>query len=59
MSEGVAQAVTLLGGASCGVPCDMLMPKDSGAYSTVTLFARFRGRSTSHLRRTAMWYANS
>ena len=28
-------------------------------YSTVTLFARFRGWSTSQPRRTAMWYASS
>src|SRR5947207_2937672 len=28
-------------------------------YSTVTDFARFRGWSTSHPRRTAMWYASS
>jgi len=28
---------------------------EAPAYSTVTLFARFRGWSTSHPRRTAMW----
>src|SRR5438552_2750827 len=28
---------------------------EAHGYSTVTLFARLRGRSTSHWRRTAMW----
>src|SRR2546428_13211359 len=28
---------------------------EAHGYSTVTLFARLRGRSTSHRRRTAMW----
>src|SRR5262249_47917868 len=31
----------------------------SHAHSTVTLFARLRGWSTSQPRRTAMWYASS
>src|SRR2546430_14028799 len=29
------------------------------AHSTVTLFAKLRGRSTSHPRSTAIWYARS
>ena len=38
---------------------DRTLPPGPRAHSTVTLFARFRGWSTSQPRRTAMWYARS
>ena len=44
-------------------PTGAIVPPRSPAcvscYSTVTLFARLRGWSTSQPRRTAMWYASS